>query len=81
MYITILSGSYLLNEDAVEVWKDVTSISNSTLIDCLDSPVKILEIVYGNKHHTEQKLDDSCYTSQSYIDYLQCNIDVSNLTL
>ena len=81
MYITNLPGNYPLNEDAVEVWKDGTSISNTTLIDCLDSPVKLKEISYGNKHRMEQKLNDSCFTSQSYLDYLQCNNDVSNITL
>ena len=79
MYITNLLGNYPSNDDAVEVLKDGTLISNSTLIDCLDSPVMILEVTYGNKR--EHKLDDSCYTSQSYIDYLQCNNDVSNITL
>ena len=81
MYTTNLSGNYPINEDAVEVLKDGTSLSNSTLIDCLDSPVKILEITYGNKQPTKQKPNDSCYTSQSYIDYVQCNNDVSNVTL
>ena len=79
--LTSLSGKYPLNENEVEMENNQTTINNSTLMECSDSSVEIVEINYGHKPYINQNMNDFCYPPQTYLDALQCSQDVSNLTL
>ena len=49
-------------------------------MDCMDSPVEVVDLVYGNKPKTNLKSESFCYTPQSYLNHLQCNNNVSDMT-
>ena len=80
MTFMTFSGINPLNDYEVEVSKENISISNLTSMKCLDSPVEIVEITYGDKLPTDSKFEYFCYSPQSYLDHLHCSNDVANVT-
>ena len=69
-----------LSENEIEVSKNTDSIYNLTSMECMDSPAEIVDLVYGNKPQTNLKSESFCYTPQSYLNHLQCNNNVSDMT-
>ena len=46
----------------------------------MDSPVEVVDLVYGNKPQNDLKSESFCYTPQSYLNHRQCNNNVSDVT-
>ena len=49
-------------------------------MECMDSPVEVVDLVYGNKPQNDLKSESFCYTPQSYLNHRQCNNNVSDVT-
>ena len=77
----IFSGQYILDKtEEIEVTNSVPSIEDSILIQCPSEYfVQIKEVNYG--HKLESDKDDFCYSPNSYTNHIDCNHNVSMLSL